>query len=133
MQTHRSTSFRCLAILIVALAAVGCESPAWVRSLNNAFALRPSEPGVQEREEHRREYLATHSRKSMRWLLAHCVNVGMSYKEVCRALGEEGAREEQDNWIKNRGGPYQVGDDVYAFGPDNEGQSVYLVFRDDQL
>jgi hypothetical protein len=121
---------------VIALAAAlcaGCETPAWVRSLNEAFAARRPDASFEAQETHRHDYLATHSRQSMRWLLGHCVDAGMSYKEVCRALGEEGARETQDTWIKTRGGPYQVGDDVYAFGPDNEGQSVYLVFREDQL
>lgn len=69
----------------------------------------------------------------MSWLLAHCVAPGMSYKEVCRALGEEGSPEANDRWIKTRGTTYQVGDDTYCFGPDSEGQSVYLVFREDKL
>ncbi|MGQ0637214.1 MAG: hypothetical protein ACT4QC_21610 [Planctomycetaceae bacterium] len=122
-----------LALVLGMAAFAGCESPAWVRSLNDAFTMRRAENALAQQESHRREYVASHSRQSMRWLLGHCVNTGMPYKEVCRALGEDGARESHDTWIKTRGGPYQVGDEVYAFGPDNEGQSVYLVFRDDQL
>jgi hypothetical protein len=117
---------------LMALVLTGCESASWTHTLNESFAAKP-ERGPRTEEEHRREYIATHSRKSLRWLLAHRVKPGMSYNDVCHMLGEDGTREERDRWLKTSGINIRIDDEVYAFGPDSENRTLYLFFREDRL
>lgn len=116
---------------VVSLAFAGCESPSWTHSLNESFHARSAD-GPRTEEDHRREYVATHSRKSLRWLLSHCVNTGMSYAEVCHALGEEGEVRKKDPAMKT-GVNVRIDDEVYEFGPDSEGRVLVLFFREDRL
>jgi hypothetical protein len=117
---------------LAAMLISGCESPSWTHSLNESFHAQ-EEGRPRTEEEHRREYIATHNRKSMRWLLAHCVNPGMSYQKVCHVLGEDGKHEERDRWLKTGGVNIRIDDEVYSFGPDSDGRMLYLFFRDDRL
>ena len=128
------TPFVCAWLAVVFCA--GCESAAWTHSLNEAFRSKDerkagSEPRTEE--EHRQEYIGTHSRKSMRWLLYHRVRPGVSYQDVCRLLGEDGERETKDRWLKTNGTNIRIDDEVYRFGPDDQGHTLYLFFRDDRL
>lgn len=117
---------------IFAATFTGCESPEWTRSLNDSFAAA-DQPNPKLEEQHREEYAATHNPQAMRWLLSHCVEMGMSYKKVCQIMKEEGTPVMGDKSLLSGGGNYRVGDEVYAFGPDTNGKTVYLVFRDDRL
>jgi len=110
----------------------GCESASWVRSLNDAFS-RQAEQDRRSEEVFRKRYRETHDRKALHWLLSHRIESGMSYGDVCKIIGEDGTREGRDTWLKAKGGAFQLGDEVYAFGPDSEGQTVYLAFREDRL
>jgi hypothetical protein len=125
----------CLTGILLAAVFSGCETPGWAERLDQAFTFDPPDrkQSRNEEEQHRKKYAATRDRDALHWLLRHRIDSGMSYHDVCRTLGEDGSRESRDNWIKNNGGNYQVGDDVYAFGPDSKGQTLYLVFRDDKL
>ena len=84
------TGFVCAGLM--ALALPGCESPSWTHTLNESFAAA-KDSGPKTEEEHRRDYIANHSRKSLRWLLAHRVKQGMSYDDVRHVLGEDGTHE----------------------------------------
>lgn len=110
----------------------GCESPAWVRSLGESFSMSGDAPYRLE-EMHRREYQTNHSRKALRWLLANRIDTGMSYGDVCQTLGEDGEQEHIDRWLKVKGSTYRLDDVIYRFGPDDEGHSYYLAFREDRL
>ena len=114
------------------LAIAGCESPEWTRSLNDSFAAS-DQPNSKIEEAHRQEYISSHSHESMYWLLGHCVDMGMSYKKVCHIMGEDGTPETGDRRILAGGGNYRVGDEIYSFGPDSKGKTVYLAFREDRL
>jgi hypothetical protein len=114
------------------LTFAGCESPEWTRSLNDSFSAA-EKTGPKTEEEHRREYVATHSHESMRWLLSHRVQTGMSYNQVRHVLGEDGTLETGDRKLMTGGGNYRVGDEMYAFGPDSKGKTVYLAFRENRL
>ncbi len=121
-----------LCVWLTAMALTGCESPSWTHTLNESFNAKEAERPRTE-EEHRREYIANHSRKSMRWLLANRVSPGMSYQKVCHVLGEDGKREERDRWLKTGGVNIRIDDEVYSFGPDSDGRMLYLFFREDRL
>jgi hypothetical protein len=129
-ERFKSARSFCACIAVVTFA--GCESPEWTRSLNDSFSAA-DKSGPKTEEEHRDEYAATHSPASMRWLLGHCVEMGMSYKRVCHIMKEDGTPVTGDNRVLSGGGNYRVGDEVYAFGPDTNGKTVYLVFREDRL
>jgi hypothetical protein len=120
-------------VWLATLGLAGCESPAWTKSLNESFGIRDDSSGPRTEEDHRREYVKTHSRKAMRWLLYRCVKQGMSYEQVCHILGEDGERETNDRWLKTGGANIRVDDLVYSFGPDSEGHMLYLYFREDRL
>ena len=128
---NRRDMARSICAWIAAVAFAGCESPDWTRSLNESFAAN-DHPSARTEEEHRQEYISTHSPESMRWLLSHCVEMGMSYKKVCHIMGEDGTLETGDRRLLADGGNYRVGDEMYAFG-DSRGKIVYLAFREDRL
>lgn len=120
------------AFLCGVILTVGCESPGWVRSLKESFSMS-GDAEYRLEEKHRREYQANHDKSSLRWLLAHRIDTGMSYGEVCQVLGEDGEQEHVDRWLKTKGSTYRLDDVIYRFGPDNEGHSYYLGFREDKL
>lgn len=123
---------RLLWVLFVAGAVAGCESPSWTRSINESFGAN-EKSGPRTEEQNRQEYADTHSRESLNWLLSHCIKPGNSYKQVCQTLGEEGTREPNDRLRKAQGNTYRIDDEVYAFGPDSKGRTLYLAFREDRL
>lgn len=128
----RARRMLCSAACLLLALCVGCESPDGERfhSLIPAFH---SDKVAQQEEENRKEYQQTRSKKAMRWLLANRIKSGMAREDVGHILGEDGVREANDKWIKANVGVYRVDDVTYRFGPDAEGHSVYMVFRDDRL
>lgn len=122
----------CVFLMLLALLASGCETPGWAERLDEAFTPAPKVT-PQDVEQHRTRYFKSRDREELYWLLRHEVESGMSYEDVCHAIGQNGVPEKHDTWVKTNGGNYQLGDHVYAFGPDNQGQTVYLVFRENKL
>ncbi len=100
--------------------------------MNDSFTFKEKTSSREVEEKHRQDYAATHSRKSMRWLLGHCVDSGMSYDQVCKVMGEEGTREIHDRAFKSHGGDYLLDDEMYSW-KDDEGRAIYLGFRDNRL
>jgi hypothetical protein len=131
MMDHQKL-FELVGACLTAGAIAGCGSPDWTRSMNDSFASKESSSSREAEEKHRQEYMASHSRKSMRWLLSHCVDAGMSYDQVSKIMGEEGTLETHDHAFKSHGGSYFLDDEMYAW-KDNEGRAVYLGFRDNRL
>jgi hypothetical protein len=129
---HKFNTARSVCVCVVVFTFGGCESPEWTRSLNDSF-LASDKPSAKTEEQHRQEYEETHSPESMRWLLSHCVEMGMSYKNVCHIMGEDGTPPEtSDRRLLAGGGNYRVGDEMYAWS-DSKGRTVYLAFREDRL
>ena len=118
----------CLAASIIA----GCETPDWTRSMNDGFAYKEKRSSREVEEKHRQEYAATHSRKSMRWLMGHCIDTGMTLDEVRKVMGEEGTLETHDRAFKSHGGDYMLSDEMYSW-QDDQGRSIYLGFRENRL
>ncbi|RPI76174.1 MAG: hypothetical protein EHM42_14970 [Planctomycetaceae bacterium] len=108
----------------------GCESSGWNSRMLEAFSPEKS-ASAEDEERHRTAYAQSRNRDDLYWLLANRVDAGMGLREVNGVLGEEGTRETHGQWA--RGGDFQVSDDVYRYGPDSTGQSVYLVFREGRL
>lgn len=130
-RTQRVRSWIGKSIAFLALCA-GCESPDGAR-FQSLIPVFHADKLAQQEEEFRKDYQKRRSKKAMRWLLANRVKSGMSHEDVGHILGEDGVREVNDKWIKANVGVYRVDDVSYRFGPDAEGHSVYMVFRDDRL
>lgn len=121
-----------LALALLVGAAGGCER--WhSRELPGSGLARDGEAAYRQAERHRKRFQTEKDPAALRWLLEHRIHAGMSLAEVGRALGEEGERVFDDNWLKSDGGNYRADDVAYRWGPDSQGKSVYLVFRDGRL
>ena len=119
-----------LAVLL-ATTTIGCKSLDTEQMMAN---LLPA-PSVRHEDVvmHRRRFQQDRTSADFRWLLANATRTGMSPKDVGEVLGESGQKVMNDTWIKSSGGHYRASDEVYKWGPDDEGKTVYLIFRDNQL
>lgn len=86
----------------------------------------------REEAERRIAYQETRSPAAISWLLKNRVRTGMTIREVNEVLGEDGVEEPGADWIRTSG-PFNQGDDVYRWGPDAKGRTIYLVFRNKKL
>ena len=123
---------RALTTLILPIVLLtGCESMPNVGLSSLTFgtgdALR------QQEEKHRKQYQETRDPAALDWLFANVVTSGMTQSEITRILGEEGRRVYDDGRFKNEGGHYQIDDDFWKWGPDSEGRTICLGFRDGHL
>jgi hypothetical protein len=84
-------------------------------------------------EQHRAKFIRERDPASFRWLLTHTISNGMSVHEINQALGDSGERMERDQNLKANQGEYLETDVAYKWGPDREGQSVILFFREGRL
>ena len=119
-----------LSLAAIALSTCGCSTVTGAGSLASLF---DTESRQREEEDHRSSYQETRSPADLQWLMRNCVESGMTPTEINGVLGEQGQRVYDDKWIKTRGGHYHAGDDTWKWGPDREGNSVYLVFRSNKL
>ena len=71
------------------------------------------------------------TRSDLYWLLGHRIETGMTVAEVAVVLGERGEKEPRGQWVRQ--GDFRIDDEIYRYGPDSEGQSVYLVYREGRL
>ncbi len=125
---------RMLRALLVPLAVLLCGCSSISTAGTNSFAsLFDTESAEREAEAHRSKYQASRSPADLQWLMRNCVESGMTPGEINRVVGEQGQRIYDDDWIKTRGGHYQSGDHTWKWGPDREGNAVYLVFRENRL
>ncbi len=67
------------------------------------------------------------------WLLAHRIQNGMSVSEVGEALGDSGEEFSSSQALKGNAKEYQTTDVGYRWGPDAQGRSVILFFRENHL
>ena len=104
-------------------------------SMRKSMSLFQSSKAAEKKEEEtqRQKYQTDRDPDAMRWLLRHRIHQGMALADVNQILGEDGERERDAGWVKNTGGVYRHDDDVFKWGPDANGRTIYLVFRDDCL
>ena len=86
-----------------------------------------------EAQEYRSQFQIEQDPKAMTALLAHLVENGMTVAAVNDALGESGERYHDDQELKKNAGQYQQTDIAFKWGPDSNGRSVILFFRDGKL
>lgn len=120
-----------LVIIGVTIGIAGCEAmhDAGVPGMAEFI---DSETPRREEAARRTAYQETRSPKALSWLLKNRVRTGMTIREVSEVLGEDGVEEPGADWIRNSG-PFNQGDDVYRWGPDAKGHTIYLVFRQKKL
>jgi len=86
-----------------------------------------------ESEKRREEFLIERTEESIKWLLSNLAKNGMSKEDIDRIIGEQGERVFDDTNVLSGDGLYRSDDLVYSWGPDKQGHSYMLVFRDDKL
>lgn len=124
---------RGLAALVVAaglLASAGCLQSLKIPGIPDPAA---AEAEAQKAREQRRLYQSEKDPRAIRWLLGHRLKQGMQRGLVNRILGEDGERRYNDAALKERNDGSRLSDETYQWGPDAEGNSYVLFFRNDRL
>ncbi len=120
-------------IAVLTVVACGCEGLQEAGVPGMEAFVDKTEARLEE-QRYRERFLEDKEPEALKWLLENRIHSGMSVVEVNQVLGEAGEREFNDRWVKTDGdGRYRSSDRVYRWGPDNQGRSIYLVFRDNQL
>lgn len=122
---------RALLILAAVMTVAGCESfqIAPIREF-----LSPAPKVTQEEEiEHRERFQRNQDPESLRWLLSHCLENGMTRAEVEGVIGQPGRFEPNDRLLKKNNNAFRTSDKMYAFGPDSKSRTYFLVFRENRL
>ncbi|RMG41361.1 MAG: hypothetical protein D6725_01465 [Planctomycetota bacterium] len=113
--------------LLALIASAGCAGPLRLSPFATAS------PQMAESAELRRRFVVERSPEAIRTLLREHVERGMTLEEVQAVLGEPGERVYDDAAIK-RGSPLiHQADVIYRWGPDRNGRSYYLAFREGKL
>ncbi len=115
-------------ILVLTVQLMGCSV---MDSLINLT--QQKETLFAEAEKQREEFLIERTEESIKWLLSNLAKNGMSKGDIDRIIGEQGERVFDDTDILSGDGLYRSDDLVYSWGPDKQGHSYMLVFRDNKL
>lgn len=117
--------------IVLAGGLAGCET------LHNAGV-----PGLEQyvkdeaalaAPEYRERFQVDRDPAAFNWLLNHRVRTGMTLSEVSEALGDSGEEFSGSQDLKKGASEYQATDVAYRWGPDAQGRSVILFFRDGRL
>ena len=116
-------------VAAAALSGIGCEQ------LHNAGVpglehyVKPDPVNAEKSQSARDKYMVHRDHKSLYWLMANRISNGMELHEVNEVLGEEGEQTNEFSTLKSDG-LYQATDTVYKWGPDDQGYTAVLFFRD---
>ena len=110
----------------------GCDtlSKAGVPGLESYVKRDPEELKFETAK--REEFTLHHDHKALYWLMANRIETGMRLSEVEQILGESG-EDVSDQSYGTKDGIHQTTDSAYSWGPDSEGRSVVLFFREGHL
>ena len=122
----------CYAISLLSFSGMGCENFHQTGAANG-WTFFNSADSLQEEEQYRELFITEGDSQAVRWLLKNRIASGLELHDVNQILGQNGVRQFDDGWIKNHGGMFFQTDRVYKWGPDSEGKTYMLVFRDDHL
>ncbi len=115
-------------ILVLTVQLMGCSMMTSLLKLT-----QQKETLFAEAEKQREEFLIERTEESIKWLLSNLAKNGMSKGDIDRIIGEQGERVFDDTNILSGDGLYRADDLVYSWGPDKQGHSYMLVFRDNKL
>ncbi len=133
MRLNRLASFDRLLCLVVGcgLAIGGCTG---IDRHDPFEILADGDPGtMSEANARRQEFQVDREPAALTWLLSHEIETGMSLASVNDALGESGERVFDDESLKRNANQYLQTDIGFKWGPDTNGRSVVLFFRDGKL
>lgn len=122
----------CLCLSVsCALAILGCSGI----DRQDPFEIFPDEDqgSVSEADNHRQQFQIHRDPKALNWLMSHEIETGMSLASVNDILGESGERVFNDTSLKRNANQYQETDIGFKWGPDTNGRSIVLFFRDGKL
>lgn len=118
----------CLLLFFAAGLVSGCsQMPSFLKTTQQEETI------FAKAEKRREEFIEHRTSESIRWLLSHGVQNGMSKGDIDRILGIPGERVFDDSEILSSEGLYRSDDIVYSWGPDKQGNAYMLVFRDHHL
>jgi len=126
-------SGRCGWLVGAVLVAAGCQ--AGYRDFKLPGIPSPEELQAESRtaDKQRERYRRTQDAAAFRWLLAKRIRTGMTLAEVNRELGQDGNRRYGDARFKARNVGVQATDETWEWGPDKDGTTYMLFFRNDRL
>lgn len=126
--------FHCWSIMLVlnCLLLASCETLRAPGSTADWFA-RNNKKHEREVQAYRTQWQTHRDGEAIRWLLATQIHNGLSPDEVNERLGDTGEREINSQEFSRRGDGFRVDDQFYRYGPDRDGQSHYLGFREGKL
>jgi hypothetical protein len=119
-------------ILLTAIVVSGC-TPLMRSRLSERLPTKTTTKTSPLEPEYRERFLTERDPEALRWLLSNRIHNEMTVTEVANVLGEKGERRFDDREYKTNGGFYQTTDVGYQWGPDKNGHSVVLFFRDGKL
>jgi hypothetical protein len=128
----RPTSSLKFVLALVCLLLPSCETLRAPGSTADWFA-RNNKSHEREVESYRTQWQTRRDKAAIRWLLATQIHNGLTPDEVSTRLGEIGTKEQNTREFKREGDGFRVDDEFYKFGPDREGESYYLAFREGHL
>jgi hypothetical protein len=120
--------------VLAVTATTGCEIA--LRSLKLPGGPPTSgelEAEAQQAGRQRKRFRETQDAAALRWLLAKRVRTGMALAEVNRELGQDGNRRYEDAKFKARNIGVRQTDETWEWGPDKNGTTYVLFFRNDRL
>jgi hypothetical protein len=133
-KTMQATAARFILGLLCASIASGCTvitalHKAGVPGLDAYIKDEDAPIAMKKRD----EFLTTRDGDALRWLLTRRIETGQTLSAVNSILGEDGERVHDDNAMKTGNRNVQSTDQAYKWGPDNEGRSFVIFFRDGRV
>lgn len=119
-------------LICLCLTGVSCETLRAPGSTADWFA-RNSKSHERDANAHREQWQTRRDGLALKWLLATQVSNGMTVDGVNNRLGDIGVREEGTQEFKQKIEGLRIDDVLYRYGPDRDGETYYLAFREGKL
>ena len=122
----------CWMLMLACLVLSSCETLKAPGSAADWFA-RNNKGHEREVQSYRTQWQTRRDGEAIRWLLATQIHNGLTPEEVNERLGDSGELEINTKEFARQGDGFRVDDQFYRYGPDKQGRSHYLGFRDGKL
>ena len=119
-------------LVFACLLLASCETLKAPGSTADWFA-RNNKGHEREVQAYRTQWQTRRDGDAVRWLLSTQIHNGLTPEEVNERLGDIGELEVNSQVFKQQGEGFRVDDEFYRYGPDREGRTHYLGFREGKL